>query len=207
MKSLAERVKNSKPEYITKPHIGPTEITGYVESKDLKEYKGATPFIAFDVVSDEMKSQAKFWLEKAGDDQSKITNKLNRIQRFLEDIGVDVNNTDADQLFKAAIGKRFLGAFKEREYLTKDTKNQNKPIIRSRVELAYSSPLNKPFRSITINNLFEALPVDEYTKYEAQLEAWNAEYGHEAPSTEYIENVDLSSTPKGTAIEDDEDPF
>jgi hypothetical protein len=210
---VLDGLKDARPEYMMEPYIGKCKVVGIKTSDEIEGYK-STPFISFKLdTAAKIPGEGTFWLSKPGEDQQKVNRKRLKLRGFLETIGVDVEATPQDKLLDAAVGKEFEGAFSRREYIGKDSKNNNKPTVRTRVELRYWNKAGVPFTgNINVSTLVE--PLDDYmqNKLKDQLELWNDKYGQSNDSTPAAATQEGTSAPVQGNIDniddvDDDLPF
>ena len=127
--------KGEKVEYI-KPGAHLCTITSISTSDNLDNYNGS-PFIDFNVSSNNKVGRCRFWAVKETDKPSTMEWKTKQIKDFLVNAGVKDFSDDSTAM-NASIGKSLMVAFISEEYIgvNKDT---DEPVIRESVRYRWSS--------------------------------------------------------------------
>ena len=135
--STPTRSQGEKIEYL-KPGVHDCEITGMTTSDQNEGYKGS-PYIDFNLKSNNKVSRARFWAVKEADKPSTKEWKTKQIKDFLINAGVRDFSDDSKAL-NDAIGKSLTIAFISEEYISINKENEE-PVIRTATKYRWSSKL------------------------------------------------------------------
>ena len=133
--TVITRAKGEKVDYI-EPGSHLCKITSITTSDDLDSYNGS-PFIDFNVTSNNKVGRCRFWTVKETDRSKTQEWKTKQIKDFLINAGVR-DFSDDSQAMNDAIGKSLMIAFISEEYISINRQTEE-PVIRESVKYRWSS--------------------------------------------------------------------
>lgn len=157
--------------YIDKPGGYKMSISGYFMSEDIEGHKGC-PFVKFYCeASDGKMTGIKFFRSREGDSEKAATYKKERILKFLKNAGADLT-AKGKAIFDSVTDKNVYVLLTNKEYVTIDTNNNNKPVVRTTIDYLFSS--NSEITKIKPDMLNNSLSDKDNAKYQKELTEWEA---------------------------------
>ena len=195
-----------------------------VTIKDYKmspnDHKGV-PFIefTFETMGDEngankASTNSRLYRVQQGDSESKKAIKNKKIKELLQNAGADFSKK-GEEVVKSSIGKVINALFKQSEYIGVNKDENNKPVIKTKVDYSFSAPKNKAIQG-TRKYLYSVLNEQDQNKFEGLLAQWERDNGmvnyskqNNSPTAEEYKNAGAESPEPTKTInpnnEDDSD--
>ena len=165
--STPTRSQGEKIEYL-KPGVHDCEITGMTTSDQNEGYKGS-PYIDFNLKSNNKVSRARFWAVKEADKPSTKEWKTKQIKDFLINAGVR-DFSDDSKAMNDAIGNSLMVTFISEEYIGKNRDNEE-PVIRTATKYRWSA---KSGGKCTYNNdMNKVLTDEEMSEFSMKHSEWS----------------------------------
>lgn len=161
-------------DYLTEPCVSLCEITDVKSSDNEKDYKGAPYYDVSVTLENGKKSTIRFWRPKDGDSEKAKEFKLKRLKEFLTNAEADF--TEPSSVMKSIIKKRVFILFRQEEYIGKDKDFNNRPVIKKKIDMNFSSPEYRPIEG-NQSYFYKPLNDEMQKKFEAQLQLWQRENG------------------------------
>lgn len=168
--------------YIDKPGTMPVTIKSYKMSPN--DHKGV-PFVefTFETLGDEKggnkaTNSTRLYRVQAGDNEQKKAIKQKKLKELLQNAGGDFTKK-GEAVIMSIVGKQIQALFKQSEYIGADKNENQKPVIRTKVEYSFSSLINKPING-TQKYLYSTLNAQDQAKFEGLLNLWNRDNGMSA---------------------------
>jgi hypothetical protein len=156
-----------KQEYL-KPGAHQCKIVSITTSDLLDNYKGS-PFITFNVSSNDKLARVQMWAVKNTDKPSTQDWKKKQMKDFLVNAGVK-DFSDDSKAMNDAIGKDLMITFISEEWVGTN-KETGEPTIRESVKYRWS---NKSGAKCAYNaDMNKKLSQDDRMKYQTMMEQWN----------------------------------
>ena len=172
--------------YIDQPGVCLVTIKGYKMSPN--DHKGV-PFIefTFETLGDEngankASTSSRLYRVQSGDSETKKAIKNKKIKELLQNAGADFGKKGED-VVKSSIGKVINALFKQSEYISVNKDENNKPVIKTKVDYSFSAPKNKDIQG-TRKYLYSVLNEQDQNKFEGLLAQWNQDNGGGSSSTQ-----------------------
>ena len=157
-----------KQEYL-KPGAYKCKIVSITTSDLLDNYKGS-PFITFNVVSDEKHGRVQMWAVKSTDKPSTQEWKKKQMKDFLVNSGV-TSFTDDSVAMNNAIGNEVMITFISEEWVSTN-RDTGEPVIRESVKYRWS---NKSGSKCAYNSeMNKKLSQEDRSKYQTMTEQWGS---------------------------------
>ena len=165
--STPTRSQGEKIEYL-KPGVHDCEITGMTTSDQNEGYKGS-PYIDFNLKSNNKVSRARFWAVKEADKPSTKEWKTKQIKDFLINAGVR-DFSDDSKAMNDAVEKSLMITFISEEYISVNKENQE-PVIRTAVKYRWSA---KSGGKCTYNpDMNQVLSEEEMSEFSKKHSEWS----------------------------------
>ena len=124
--------------YVSKPGAYKFDIENYVVSEDVPNHRGC-PFVRFYCITPSgEKASVKFFRTRETDSDRAKEVKKERIAKFIRNSGGKLSNNMKD-VFDSVVGRSVYMFMTEREYVAKDSNNNNKPVVRTTIDYLFSS--------------------------------------------------------------------
>ena len=211
---IAKTEVSSGGNYINKAGVALVNITAAELSP--KDHQGC-PYIEFkfetlgdDKGENKQTSSVRLYRVRDTDSDKGKEFKLKRIKEILHNAGADFNKKGFE-VVKTSIGKTINVLFKSSEYIGVIKDENNKPVVRTKVEYSFSSPSNRDIIG-TQKYLFSQLSNEDQAKFEGQIKNWERDNGasspqqNASPSKEEYENAGAGE-PSVINVEEDEAEF
>ena len=155
-----------KQEYL-QPGAHQCKIVSITTSDLLDNYKGS-PFITFNVVSDNKHGRVQMWAVKDTDKPSTQEWKKKQMKDFLVNAGVK-DFSDDSKAMNDAIDKDVMITFISEEYVTTN-RDTGEPVIRESIKYRWS---NKSGAKCLYNpDMNKKLSNEDRSKYQTMMEQW-----------------------------------
>lgn len=183
MNEIANAESQSK--YISKPCVELCTLSKYEMSPS--GHKGK-PYIDFTFVSVETgeSNRTRFYRTTPEDTDAGKEFKLKRLKELFENAGGDFSKKGED-VIKSAIGNQLNVLFKQSEYLGYDKDQNNKPVIKTKIEYSFSSEKDKPING-NESYLYGKLREADAKKYQGELAKWERDNKNTQPTSQSIDN-------------------
>tara|TARA_R100000808_G_C2103117_1_gene119556 strand:+ start:203 stop:778 length:576 start_codon:yes stop_codon:yes gene_type:complete len=159
---------NEKVDYLKEPGAYHCKIISITTSDLLDNYKGS-PFITFNVTSNDKLGRVQMWAVKQTDKPSTQDWKKKQMKDFLVNAGVK-DFTDDSKAMNDAIGKDLMITFISEEYVSTN-KETGEPVIRQALKYRWS---NKSGANCLYNkDMNKRLSEEDKSKYQVMVEQWN----------------------------------
>lgn len=125
----------------------------------------------------------KHRFRRAEKEQSEKANEVRTsiIKKLFSNAGIDLSKTKGDVAIQQIIGKQIKALFRKADYVTIDKNNNAKPIIKQKIEYAWSGKLNDNLVSKE-SDYYKPLDAYNTTKFQKDLEEWARRQSSGTPS-------------------------
>jgi len=192
----------TKAQYITEACVTVVAIKSYAMSP--ADHPGV-PYVEFTFETEEKQvSTNRFFRVKPEDSPEVAGFKKKKLKELLENAGADFT-LKGEQVIKSAIGLKVKALFKKVEYVTIDGNQNNKPIVKTKIEYSFSAKADDTIKG-NQSYLFTPLNEKAHTKLAAELAKWvrdNPEGGADTP----IVADTPPPVPTDGAVQPDDLPF
>lgn len=202
--------------YINEPGVSLVTIKGFKLSP--KDHTGV-PYIefTFETLGDEKGmnkaiGMTRLYRVQESDNEQKRSIKQKKIKELMANAGADMSKKGTEVL-QDSIGKTINALFKQSEYIGFIKDENNKPVIRTKVDYSFSAPKNKQIEG-SRKYLYGTLNESKMKEFEGKLKLWGRDNGvdvnsqqNSAPTQEEYQNQGAGESPAINPEDDDDADF
>ena len=158
--------------WISKPGAYKVAVKKAMMSESIEGFSGC-PFVKFYCETPSGESTGvKFFRTRESDSDKVKEIKQERIAKFIRNAGGSLQASGAKEIFDSVVGNNVYVLLTDKEYVGKDSNNNNKPVVKNVIDYLFSS--DKEITKIKPDMLQKKLSPKDQEYFDTQYSMWES---------------------------------